>query len=246
MVYQFDMTEQRTPLTEAGALPVYMQIAELLSRQIDAGILVEGQRLPPEREMAKQHGVAVGTLRKSLARLTAMGRLTRRQGSGNYILRSDDRAAIYAMFRLELPSGGGLPSARLLSVERLKTPGNSAEFPWGSISFQFRRIRYLDKLPVAIEEIWLDGSVADAIGPDRVSQSLYQFYRDELGLWIMKTEDSVALAPAPDWAVDQFPLAPGSPVGYVERRGWSQHGRQVEFSRTWFDPERSRFIARQG
>ncbi|MEC7651476.1 MAG: GntR family transcriptional regulator, partial [Pseudomonadota bacterium] len=38
-----------------------MQIAELLSRQIDAGILVEGQRLPPEREMAKQHGVAVGT-----------------------------------------------------------------------------------------------------------------------------------------------------------------------------------------
>jgi len=246
MVYQFDMTEQRTPLTEAGALPVYMQIAELLSRQIDAGILVEGQRLPPEREMAKQHGVAVGTLRKSLARLTAMGRLTRRQGSGNYILRSDDRAAIYAMFRLELPSGGGLPSARLLSVERLKTPGNSAELPWGSISFQFRRIRYLDKLPVAIEEIWLDGSVADAIGPDRVSQSLYQFYRDELGLWIMKTEDSVALAPAPDWAVDQFPLAPGSPVGYVERRGWSQHGRQVEFSRTWFDPERSRFIARQG
>ena len=246
MVYQFDMTEQRTPLTEAGALPVYMQIAELLSRQIDAGILVEGQRLPPEREMAKQHGVAVGTLRKSLARLTAMGRLTRRQGSGNYILRSDDRAAIYAMFRLELPSGGGLPSARLLSVERLKTPGNSAEFPWGSISFQFRRIRYLDKLPVAIEEIWLDGSVADAIGPDRVSQSLYQFYRDELGLWIMKTEDSVALAPAPDWAVDQFPLAPGSPVGYVERRGWSQHGRQIEFSRTWFDPERSRFIARQG
>jgi len=246
MVYQFGMTKLPTPLAEAGALPVYMQIAELLSRQIDAGILIEGQRLPPEREMARQHGVAVGTLRKSLARLTAMGRLTRRQGSGNYILRSDDKAAIYAMFRLELPSGGGLPSARLLSVERVKTPKASAEFPWGNISIRFRRIRYLDNLPVAIEEIWLDGAVAGAIGPDRVSQSLYQFYRDELGLWIMKTEDSVALAALPDWAVDQFPLPPGSPVGYVERRGWSQHDTQVEFSRTWFDPERSRFIARQG
>ena len=67
------MKASRTTIAEAGALPVYMQIAELLSRQIDAGILVEGQRLPPEREMAKQHGVAVGTLRKSLARLTAMG-----------------------------------------------------------------------------------------------------------------------------------------------------------------------------
>ena len=246
MLYQFHMTDTRTAIAAAGALPVYIQIAELLSRQIDAGILVEGQRLPPEREMARQHGVAVGTLRKSLARLTAMGRLARRQGSGNYILRSDDRAAIYAMFRLELPHGGGLPSARLLSVERMKAPKESAKLAWGDLSFRFRRIRFLDNMPVAVEEIWLDGSVADIIDPDRVSQSLYRFYREELGLWIMKTEDSVSLARLPGWAVDQFPLPPGSPVGYVERRGWSQHGRQVEFSQTWFDAERSRFVARQG
>ena len=246
MVYQFDMAASQTPLAETGALPVYMQIAELLSRQIDAGIFVEGQRLPPEREMAKQHGVAVGTLRKSLARLTAMGRLARRQGSGNYILRSDDRAAIYAMFRLELPTGGGLPSARLLSVDRMNTPELPVHLVWSGASYRFRRIRFLDAMPVAIEEIWLDGSLADAIDPDHVSQSLYQFYREELGLWIMRTEDSVSLAPLPGWAVDQFPLAPGSPVGYVERRSWSQHGRQVEFSRTWFDAERCRFVARQG
>ena len=240
------MTGSQTTIAETGALPVYMQIAELLSRQIDAGILVEGQRLPPEREMAKQHGVAVGTLRKSLARLTAMGRLARRQGSGNYVLRSDDMAAIYAMFRLELPTGGGLPSARLLSVDRMTAPEMPAEHAWGAVSYRFRRIRFLDSMPVAIEEIWLDGAVADAIESDRVSQSLYQFYREELGLWIMKTEDSVSLAPLPGWAVDQFPLAPGSSVGYVERRGWSQHGSQVEFSRTWFDAGRSRFVARQG
>ncbi|MEE3025848.1 MAG: GntR family transcriptional regulator [Pseudomonadota bacterium] len=240
------MTGSLTGTSEAGALPVYMQIAELLSRQIDAGILVEGQRLPPEREMAKQHGVAVGTLRKSLARLTAMGRLTRRQGSGNYIQRSDDQGAIYAMFRLELPSGGGLPSAQLLSTERLKSPPKPATLSWDGPSHRFRRVRFLDGKPVAIEEIWLDAEMASTVDPDRVSQSLYRFYRDELGLWIMRTEDSVALAPLPGWAVDHFPLAPGSPVGYVERRGWSQHDRQVEFSRTWFDPEMSRFVARQG
>ena len=246
MVYQFFMTVSLTGTSEAGALPVYMQIAERLARQIDAGILVEGQRLPPEREMAKQHGVAVGTLRKSLARLTAMGRLTRRQGSGNYILRSDDQGAIYAMFRLELPSGGGLPSARLLSVERVKMTQKPASLSWNGPSQRFRRVRFLDGKPVAIEEIWLDAEMASTVDPDRVSQSLYRFYRDELGLWIMRTEDSVALAPLPGWAVDHFPLAPGSPVGYVERRGWSQHDRQVEFSRTWFDPEMSRFVARQG
>ena len=87
-------------------MPAYLQIAELVSRQIDAGILADGQRLPPEREMAAAHGVSVGTLRKSLARLTEMGRLDRRQGSGNYIRQTDRAAAIYTMFRLERPDGG--------------------------------------------------------------------------------------------------------------------------------------------
>ena len=62
MVYQFDMMNGNSTIADQGALPVYIQIAELVARQIEAGLLAEGQRLPPEREMARQHGVAVGTL----------------------------------------------------------------------------------------------------------------------------------------------------------------------------------------
>ena len=246
MVYQFDMTADQSIPVEQGALPVYIQIAELVARQIEAGLLVKGQRLPPEREMARQHGVAVGTLRKSLARLTAMGHLERRQGSGNYIHRGDGAASLYSLFRLERPDGGGLPSARLLSFDRMRKPADLPAFGADENGYRFRRLRFLDNIPVAIEEIWLDGAAASAIEPARVSQSLYQFYREELGLWITRTEDRVTLARLPDWTVDQFPLPAGSTVGYVERYGWSQHDRRVEFSRNWFDPATARFIARQG
>ena len=246
MVYQFDMTRETAIPAEAGALPVYIQIAELVARQIEAGLLVEGQRLPPEREMARQHDVAVGTLRKSLARLTEMGHLERRQGSGNYIRRADGAASLYSLFRLERPDGGGLPSARLLSFDRMRKPDDLPPFGSVDYGYRFRRLRFLDNIPVAIEEIWLDGAAAGDIDPARLSQSLYQFYREELGLWMIRTEDRVAVAPLPDWTVDQFPLPAGSTVGYVERYGWSQHDRRVEFSRNWFDPTSARFIARQG
>ena len=246
MVYQFDMTNSNSTLAEQGALPVYIQIAELVARQIEAGLLVEGQRLPPEREMARQHGVAVGTLRKSLARLTEIGHLDRRQGSGNYIRRTGRAASLYSLFRLERPGGGGLPSARLLSCERMPKPADLPNFGMGDDGYRFRRLRFLDTIPVAIEEIWLDGETTGNIDPTRVSHSLYQFYREELGLWITRTEDRVTLAKLPDWTVDQFPLPAGSTVGYVERYGWSQHDRRVEFSRNWFDPTTARFIARQG
>ncbi|RZO30955.1 MAG: GntR family transcriptional regulator, partial [SAR116 cluster bacterium] len=123
-------------IADQGALPVYIQIAELVARQIEAGLLAEGQRLPPEREMARQHGVAVGTLRKSLARLTEMGHLDRRQGSGNYIRRSDGAASLYSLFRLERPDGGGLPSARLLSCERIRKPADLPEFGTGDDGYR--------------------------------------------------------------------------------------------------------------
>ncbi|MEO0693767.1 MAG: GntR family transcriptional regulator, partial [Pseudomonadota bacterium] len=66
------------------ALPIYVQIAELLTRDIVAGRLIDGERLPPERDMAAELGVSVGTLRKALAVMSNKGLVERVQGSGNY------------------------------------------------------------------------------------------------------------------------------------------------------------------
>lgn len=249
MVYQFSMEREETNPADGdvtvASLPVYLQIAELVSRQIDAGILVDGQRLPPERDMAAAHGVSVTTLRKSLARLTEMGQLDRRQGSGNYIRQTERSAAIYTMFRLERPQGGGLPSARLLSMTTLAPPADIGPFKPAAEAYRFRRLRFLDELPVALEEIWLDTAAAPDLPRDRVSESLYKFYAEELGLWITRTEDRVSVATVPGWTIGEFPLPAGTAAGYVERRGWSQGGAWAEYSRTWFDPATARFVARQ-
>ena len=227
-----------------GALPIYIQIAELITREISAGHLAEGERLPTEREMAKEYGVAVGTLRKALAKLTEQGFLERRQGSGNYVCKSENSASIYAFFRLELRGGGGLPTAKLLDVQTLKKPDDLPEFGDSPIGHRFRRLRFLDNTPAALEEIWLDGSVAGRISAEDVSQSLYHFYKETLGLWITRAEDWVGVAPVPDWRVDQFPIPPGITVGFAERFGWSQAKTPIEYSRSWFDPDKVRYVAR--
>ena len=103
-------------------LPMYVQISELLIRDISAGRLLDGERLPPEREMAQSLNTTVRTLRKALAILVEKGLLERVQGSGNYIRNSGEINSIYSMFRLELPEGGGLPKADVLSVDALKKP----------------------------------------------------------------------------------------------------------------------------
>ncbi|MGR3637926.1 GntR family transcriptional regulator, partial [Alterinioella nitratireducens] len=112
----------------SGALPLYLQISEMLIRDIASGRLPRGTRLPPEREMAKSLDTSVGTLRKSLAELEEKGLLERRQGSGNYVKGSSAPEGIYALYRLELLEGGGLPTARILDVQRLPKPADLPEF----------------------------------------------------------------------------------------------------------------------
>ncbi len=231
-------------MNDPTALPRYVQISELLIRDIAAGRLMDGERLQPERDMAASLGTSVGTLRKALADLTEKGLLERIQGSGNYVRHNPEAAGIYAFFRLELTSGGGLPTAEVLSVDRLPKPSDAPDFGPDPEGHRFRRLRFLDETPIALEEIWLDGSYVPRILPEDLSQSLYLYYKTRLGLWIVRAEDRIGLATVPDWALAPFGPAPGNTCGYIERLSWAQDGQAAEYSRTWFDNDKARYISR--
>lgn len=230
-------------MTSPNPLPRHVQISEMLIREIMAGRILDGERLPPERDMAAGMGVAVGTLRRALADLQEKGLLDRVQGSGNYVRQKAQVASVYAMFRLELAQGGGLPTADVLSVDRLPKP-DAPPFGPSAEGHRIRRLRRLSGIPVAAEEIWLDGDRADRIEPADLSDSLYLHYRTRLGFWIARAEDSVTVAPAPDWVPAAFAPGAGAVCGHIERISWAQDGAPCEFSRTWFDPVRARYVQR--
>jgi GntR family transcriptional regulator len=238
------MTTQNKQNISLGKLPVYLQIAEQISREISAGLLLDGQRLPPERQLALDFGVTVRTLRKSLDRLTKIGLLTRKQGSGNYIRKNENSGSIYSFFRLELPQGGGLPSAHIIDIASLKKPDDLPDFGQSEHGHRFRRQRFLDGIPVAAEEIWLDRSCATNIQPSQISQSLYKFYKDRLGFWIIRAEDWVGASCLPEWADGLISVRGGAVCGFIERFGWSQDEQKIEYSRTWFDTQAARYVAR--
>ena len=226
------------------SLPKYVQTSEMLIREIAAGRLLDGERLPPERQMANSLGIAVGTLRKALTELETRGLVERIHGSGNYIRQDPSASGVYAFFRLELIEGGGLPTAEVIDVARLAKPKDLPMFGQAEVAHRIRRLRLLSGTPVALEEIWLDGVWADELKAETMSESLYLFYRQSLGLWIGRAEDQVGLSQVPDWAGAQFPLTSGTTAGHVERRAWASDGEIAEYSRTWFDSDKCRYISR--
>jgi GntR family transcriptional regulator, transcriptional repressor for pyruvate dehydrogenase complex len=74
-------TNPQAPDTAVGA-----QVVEHVRREIEAGRLGPGDRLPPERELALKMGVSRPSLRSGLRTLQAMGIITSRRGAGTFIV----------------------------------------------------------------------------------------------------------------------------------------------------------------
>lgn len=231
------------PLTASNSLPAYVQISELLIRDISAGRLMDGERLPPERDMAKTLSTSVGTLRKALAILVEKKLLERVQGSGNYVRHGGDGNAIYAMFRLELLAGGGLPRAKVIDVITTVKPSDLPAFGTSTRATRIRRLRYLNDTIVGVEEIWLDAAAGELTAAS-LSDSLYHTYQKQLGLWIGRAVDQVGIGAVPGWAPAQFPKPAGTMTGYIERFSWATSPQAVEFSRTWFDTDSALYVQR--
>lgn len=234
--------------TPTGALPTYLRIAETLTIDIGGGRLAPGEKLPPERQMASERGVAVATLRKALHLLVERGLIERRQGSGNYVLGGGVNIGTYALFRLQLRgTGGGLPTARLLDLSKAIKPKDlpniGRRFDEG---IRMRRLRFLADIPVAVEEIWLDLRWHDdgGLNARTISESLYRTYADRLGLHIREAEDVISAAALPDWTPPDLGLRAGTQVGFIERRAYDQHGLPCEASWTWFNPDLAQYYSR--
>ncbi|MGB0799371.1 MAG: GntR family transcriptional regulator [Planktomarina sp.] len=231
--------------TKSGpsTLPLYIQVSELLIREIASGRLADGERLPPEKTLAAAHDVTVGTLRKSLNVLAQKGLLDRIHGSGNYVRTNAQATSVYSMFRIELLQGGGLPSAQYIDIQLQKKPQDLPHFGTSSDATRIRRLRYLNDTPVALEEIWLDAD-SGTIEPDQTPDSLYHYYKTNFGFWITQAIDTLGVDTVPTWAPVAFGVAIHEKTVLIERKSWAQTTESVEYSRTWMNADKARYVQR--
>lgn len=229
--------------SSSTSLPIYIQISELLQREMAAGLYAAGDRLPPEAVLAKTLNVAVGTLRKALSELAFRGLLERRQGSGTYIKQGgsglENSKSVYEFFKLELLNGGGLPTATVIDFQKVSKP----EF-FSNESYQVRRLRFLGGIPVALEEIYFNSKHHSKLKLVDLGEALYHFYKERLGFWITSAEDRIGVGTVPDWSPSLFAPSLGAICPRIERISTSNKNEIEEYSVTWFDPERCRYVNR--
>jgi GntR family transcriptional regulator len=149
-------------LNPGSPLPLYQQLAELLSGEIAGGTLLPGGRLPSEPELARRHQIGRPTVRQATELLVQRGLIERRRGSGTFVRSAPRRVDLFSL-------GGTLSSFReggleldttLLGKvsERLVTTDPDNPFSQRR-AFVVTRVGRIAEKPVLLERLYFDPSV---------------------------------------------------------------------------------------
>jgi DNA-binding GntR family transcriptional regulator len=76
------------PFDPDAGLPayVYIRVADHIEARIRAGELRSGARLPGERELAREYGVALGTVRRAMEALRDRGAVMTLPAKGTFVV----------------------------------------------------------------------------------------------------------------------------------------------------------------
>jgi GntR family transcriptional regulator len=152
---------KKRPIRKNGALPMYVQVAEILDAEVKSRRGVPFA-LPSEGELSREFGVSRVTVRQALKQLETRGVIYSEHGRGYFSTASRLRGVSgFHSFTSEVRKLGGEPSSTVISYEEgqhlpasfrshLESSGDSEE------PFIFlRRVRAIDGNPVAIEDAYL-------------------------------------------------------------------------------------------
>src|SRR2546421_11410418 len=93
---------------------VIFQLREMIHR----GELRSGDRLPPERDLAKLLGVSRPTLRAGIRSLSAVGVLESRQGAGTFVVKADESPGLDSSSLSLMASLHGFTSKAMFEARR--------------------------------------------------------------------------------------------------------------------------------
>jgi GntR family transcriptional regulator len=222
--------------------PLYRQIAELITRGLDAGEWKPGETIPTELELAARFKVSQGTVRKAIDELASANLLVRRQGKGTYVATHAEERTQYRFLRLAPDDGSAERlTRRFLDCRRLRPSAEVAQaldIPTSQAVLQVRRLLFFRGAPVVLDDLWLPLSLFKGLTEQRLTEyagPLYGLFEAEFGVRMIRAEEKIRAVAADAASAELLAVAPGAPLLSVERLSFTYGDRPVELRRGLYD-----------
>jgi GntR family transcriptional regulator len=249
MTWRQRLFGERWRVRAGSEVPAHVQIEEQLGERIASRDLSAGERLPPERELAKGLGVSRMTVRQALGSLAARGLVERGVGRGTFVShrKLDHDLTRVAGLTERLERHGLEASAQVHAVlEREASWAIAAglQLEPGSPVVRIQRLRLGSGVPLVLEDAWIPGGLFPGIAQRDLSGSIYALMREEYGLEPVRAVERLEPVVARAHEAKALKIEAGAPLMLVERTAYAADGTPVEFAQDRHRGDRARWIVK--
>ncbi len=220
---------------------------DLIAREV----LVTGQMLPSEWELADLYNVSRLTVRRAIDELVRQNWLSRRRGVGTFVSRPF-RATIAASklsFTEQMKAIGRRPSSRVLSVRQIPAPtyiAQKIQISEGEALVEISRLRLADDVPILYEIAYLPGKRFPGLEnyPWGENDSLYHILQEHYGVVVTGLDHTIKPALLSPREATYFMVEPAQPALVSEIIAYAQDGTPMEYSWSISNGDKGEFYFR--
>lgn len=213
----------------------YAEIVADVEAAIARGRLAPGDRLPPERELAAQHGVSRMTVRQALQTLESRGLVRRAIGrsGGSFVAQPklERDLGTFSGLSEQLRRQGVAAGARVVSAGERDG------------ALEIVRIRLADGEPFALERSSFPAERFAGLLELDLTGSLYDLLDEHFDAAPVRAVERLEPVLADEEEADALGVAVGAPLMLVDRTAYDDAGLVVETARDVFRGDRTRVVA---
>ncbi len=230
---------------KAETLPLWAQVLADLRSRIAAGEFES--RFPGDLDLVAHYQVSRHTVREAVRHLQAEGVLERRRGRGSFITHApieQPLGALYSLFR-SIEAAGMTQGSVVRHLCRRSDDEAAAmlECP-GETLVYLERVRYADKVPVALDCSWLPASLADPLlDVDFQHTALYEQLANRCGIRLTSGWEKIRPVLPDRTQRDVLDIDARQPAFAIERMAF-RDDTPVEWRHSVVRGDRFSFVAR--
>ena len=213
----------------------HADISAQIEQAIATGRLAPGDRLPPERALAEEHGVSRMTVRQALQTLEARGLLRRAIGrnGGSFVAQPKVQRDLGTFSGLseQLARQGIVAGARVVSAVESEA------------AIEIVRVRLADGEPFALERSSFPADRFRGLLDLDLTGSLYDLLDEHFDAAPVRAVERIEPVLADSDEAAALGLWVGAPLMLVDRVAYDDEGLAVETARDVFRGDRTRIVA---
>lgn len=233
-------------LEQENVVPLYVQLKEIIKKDVESGKFKPGQKIPTEFELCEMYSISRNTVRAAINELIEEGLLSRKQGKGTFISsRKIEREIGPTLGFTKICELNHLtPSSKVIEQTMITATPLLAEMlkvPVQSSLVSIKRVMMADQVPVILDQSVFPAKFFPLLQENLENKSLYSLITDQFDITLHSGRKSFQIVFADAHQAKYLQVKKGYPLMHVEGVVHSSSNEIVHYGENFIVGDKFKF-----